>query len=410
MPQDQLDLEALDFLLNTRPPLLVREPVSELFEVRQEVGASGRRVPFKISAVIPHIISWLHGSCTSYAALQRQLPPEKLQEVVLRLARQVFYIEPVNREVTTTRYCERWHNGADFFSFGPQDPRWASFGECKRIFLKLVDDLAVALNDEGRKRVLQSFLDHSLVAYELPLDYERDTVDEDFPSLHLAGNLSWVWSDLSASTIKFRSILEEMDQAFQYTKAEDGRMVQVTEPLSKIMKEILRNKIEVKTYRTDRAQTGDYQSNREKRWEAHPEGVQFASRKAAWGVEYKLLLQLVHFDGFPVDVRHYLVEKQIIPPNLPPTRCPITYDRLNFEAFVSEVRSPVWGRSDYQVGHLNPLKAVGREDPSAGHTASNIAWISQDGNRIQGSLSLAETEELLRRIEQNRREALLSGA
>ena len=43
-------------------------------------------------------------------------------------------------------------------------------------------------------------------------------------------------------------------------------------------------------------------------------------------------------------------------------------------------------------------------DGANGHTADNISWISENGNRIQGSLSLDEVDDLLRRIYRNRPE------
>ncbi len=100
-------------------------------------------------------------------------------------------------------------------------------------------------------------------------------------------------------------------------------------------------KIKIKAYQTDRAQTGKHQTNREKRWESHPDNFQFAFRRDCNDVEAALILQ---------------------------------------------------------VGHLNPLKATG------GHNATNIGWISDDGNRIQGSLSIDEVKALLRRIYRNRPE------
>jgi len=42
-----------------------------------------------------------------------------------------------------------------------------------------------------------------------------------------------------------------------------------------------------------------------------------------------------------------------------------------------------------------------KDVPSLGHTGNNVSWISQDGNRIQGHLSLEETRALLSRIGEN---------
>ncbi len=48
------------------------------------------------------------------------------------------------------------------------------------------------------------------------------------------------------------------------------------------------------------------------------------------------------------------------------------------------------------AGHLTPLKNGGR------HISDNIGRISDDGNRIQGSLSLEEVDNLLIKIYKNR--------
>jgi hypothetical protein len=72
---------------------------------------------------------------------------------------------------------------------------------------------------------------------------------------------------------------------------------------------------------------------------------------------------------------------------------------LLFELLAQEVADPTHGKSAYQVGHLNPLKAGERAEFR--HTRANISWITEDGNRIQGSLTLKETRELLLRISRN---------
>jgi hypothetical protein len=59
------------------------------------------------------------------------------------------------------------------------------------------------------------------------------------------------------------------------------------------------------------------------------------------------------------------------------------------------------------VGHLNPLKA------GAGvafrHHKKNTSWITADGNRIQGHLTLKETRKLLLRISANYEALLKTG-
>ena len=80
-----------------------------------------------------------------------------------------------------------------------------------------------------------------------------------------------------------------------------------------------------------------------------------------------------------------------------PWRCPITLQPLLFEDFRLEVLDPEHGGSQFQVGHLDPLKLDGGTW-SDGHRADNIGWISENGNRIQGRLSAEETREMLKSI------------
>ena len=118
------------------------------------------------------------------------------------------------------------------------------------------------------------------------------------------------------------------------------------------------------------------------------------------GIEFGLVNQLCYFKGFPSDLRQRIEDTGIASIQDDITRCPITMEPFSFAEFRSEVENPKHGKSNFQVGHLNPLKAI-NDDPSSGHIAQNISWISSDGNRIQGHLSLEETRALIRRIHEN---------
>jgi hypothetical protein len=121
-------------------------------------------------------------------------------------------------------------------------------------------------------------------------------------------------------------------------------------------------------------------------------------------VEYTLLNQLCHFEGFDGELRNRLEDAGLLPHMEVPFRCPVTMDPLSFAEFEREVMVPEHGKASFHVGHLNPLKAT-NDDPLSGHTAQNISWITSDGNRIQGNLSLRETRQLLDRIRANYEEA-----
>lgn len=222
------------------------------------------------------------------------------------------------------------------------------------------------------------------IAYEAPIDYASRPEDGGAERIHRRGNLVWTCTDDMLRTLRLRRFL-----------LTPGRSPDV-----QFFKTVLDEKIRIKTYLTDRAQTGDYKTNREKRWETHPRSVQFALRATCMAIEYVLIRQLCAFDGFPPAARTALEQQGTLPPGGETFRCPITLDPMNFAEFREALLRPVHGKSSFQVGHLNPLK-LDAVAGAVGHTADNISWISADGNRIQGSLGLADVRALLLRIAHN---------
>ena len=98
----------------------------------------------------------------------------------------------------------------------------------------------------------------------------------------IESGIYWLFDDPEiAQTLLLRELVSDPNVIGELTRAFD----------------LAGKKTEVKTYLTDRAQTGDYQTNREKRWESHPDGVQFAFRRDCLKIEHKLLSQICHFDG-----------------------------------------------------------------------------------------------------------------
>jgi hypothetical protein len=174
-----------------------------------------------------------------------------------------------------------------------------------------------------------------------------------------------------------------------------------TSPDATFFSTVLEDKIKVKTYLTDRVLTGEHKTNREKRWEVYPHSVHFATRRTCMAIEYTLIQQLCAFGGFPDQSRELLQAQGVLPAELPVFRCPVTLDPMSFSAFHDELMNPTHGKSDFQIGHLNPLKLDDPTGAASGHAADNISWVSADGNRIQGSLGLAEVRTLLRRVADN---------
>lgn len=367
---------------------------------------AGKR--FSICTATRHALAWIKAGPETERAFNEIVAVvgnRQAEELIQRLVRNIFFIEAVNQNITSTKFTYRWlADGDQFFDFSLRDSRGNSFEKCLEIFVGLLSDLAVSMRDDKKLEIITAFLKNGLVSYELPLDYvETDPGDGGGYKIHEPNNIEWVWTESSAKVIGLRSAIGSLPDKYDYRHRNiDKSFSPKTVAISDILLKVLKGKIEVKTYKTDRAQTGNFQTNREKRWEAHPNSVQFSSRRTAWGIEFALLEQIIYFQNFPQEVRARLIAERVISEKDEITRCPITLDALSFPDFVTEIMSPIHGRSDYQVGHLNPLKAVGRRDnPEAGHTAANISWISQDGNRIQGPLSLHETQTLLRRVWNN---------
>jgi hypothetical protein len=231
----------------------------------------------------------------------------------------------------------------------------------------------LAESEEGRL-ILEGMSKCPMVPYELPIGYAKRS-----HPIHGVHNIDLIDTDLLRHVVGFRLFL---------LNPKDHRYL--------VFAAAYKRKIAVKTYLTDRALTGAHKTNREKRWEAHPDSVQFALRDTCLQIELVLVNQMCHFEGFPADLRDRLIEKELLLP-MEVARCPVTLLPLKFDDFSDEVLSPEQGKSAFQVGHLDPLKLDGNVWAN-GHRADNISWISADGNRIQGSLSVDEIRDLLRRV------------
>ncbi len=310
-----------------------------------------------------------------YAMLVSKLDQNSANHTFKGMLRAIFLAEIVRSRGGATKVVLRWD---DFLS--RNDPRYASYEECLQIFEETGDNLAEALNDQSNQELLHLFRANSRLPYEIPLDYRERRVHN---RIHQPDNIYWFFGDLPRRVVELRQLLGH------------SRL----NPYAALFKAVY-EKIKVKTYLTDRAQTGEHQTNREKRWEVHPGSVQFSFRRHCLEIEYTLINQVCHFDGFPNDLQQILAKHDVLQPLEIPVRCPITMDVLAFDKFKEEILNPIHGAATFQVGHLNPLKAD--NDPKQiGHIAANISWITDDGNRIQGSLSLQQVRALLRRISEN---------
>lgn len=306
---------------------------------------------------------------------------DQYRELCRVILRNVFLIELVKvPKIESTKVRVRWYEQLG------GDSRECSFDECLAIAAQLLTELNAWLQDARHEELIKLIFEQSILPYEAPLDYRaRPAPDDAVTHIHRPGNLTWVYDDLMLRTLKLRKFLRAAD----------------TSPDVEFFRRVLDDKIKIKTYLTDRVLTGPYKTNREKRWETHPHSVQFATRRTCLEIEYKLITQLCAFEGFPPGARDVLQAQAILPQGLNVFRCPVTQEPQSFPLFREALLNPQHGKSEFQIGHLNPLKLDEPGTDVVGHTADNISWISEDGNRIQGSLSLTNVRQLLRRIAAN---------
>ncbi|MEH1818162.1 MAG: hypothetical protein V7L31_03535 [Nostoc sp.] len=311
-----------------------------------------------------------------------QLGSEKyLSFVSGAILRHVFLIELVKvPTIDSTKFRTRWFEQLN------GDQRYCSFDECLEIAIDLISKLDQWLQTPEHRETLELFFKHPQLPYEAPIDYlVKPDISDKTTRIHRLGNVAWTYTETILRTLKLRKFLTQGE----------------TSPDAKFFKLVLSDKIKIKTYLTDRALTGNFKTNREKRWETHPHSVQFANRRTCMEIEYVLIEQLCTFDGFPATSRQALEKEKVLFNTQPVFQCPITLIPMSFEKFEAELTTRTHGKSSFQVGHLNPLKLDDPASATSGHTADNISWISDDGNRIQGSKSLDSIRKLLKQIADN---------
>ena len=313
---------------------------------------------------------------SEFEILKTALGPKITNHIFLGLIRFSFLIELVKKpKIDSTKYEVRWA-----VRLGKEDPRFCEFEECLEIFNRLLSSLIEKISDTQNQKLLRGFTQTKQVPYEIPVDYCNRVLEG---KIHTAENVMWYFGELPRRVIGLRQFL--------LSKKNNSHVALFV----KVYK-----KTKVKTYLTDRVLTGLHKTNREKRWETHPLSVHFALRRTCQEIEYALLNQICHFEGVPPELLDNLNAQLLLNQIEVPVRCPITLEKLFFSEFESEIVDPKHGRAGFQVGHLNPLKAI-NDDPTSGHTALNISWMTENGNRIQGSMSLADTRAMIKRIYQN---------
>jgi hypothetical protein len=312
------------------------------------------------------------------------LPAPLFRSVIGCLVRYSFLIELTNLTVGSTKMKTRWLPGLILMpqpgSFEPirgtfqpgNDPRSSSFDDCAAVFATGCNLVCDQIARDTSVVEFLGFLDQiTRVPYEFPLSY----VDLTLPQLHQASNVNWALNDDLRWLILARRILADPTSVHRQA-----------------LRSIIKKKFEVKVFKTDRSLTGKDKTNRAKRWEVLAGDFQHSTIEQCWSAERRLTGDLVGFDGFPPEIRLAFENQNLIPASQPTTCCPVTLETLNFATLSTAVLTSTHGVSDYQIGHLNPLKRGGN------HDGGNVRWQSADGNRIQGDLTIEETNQLLEQI------------
>ena len=303
-------------------------------------------------------------------ALAQRLSRREYNAFKKCIIRSSFFIQftDIHAETDAPRCMVRWNDSLR------GDPRYASYSDCEAICQKVIHTIAVS--SESDLEFLRNYCKYSTFSEALPIDYIRKTANP----IHTARNVK-VFMDAEVQ---------------RYTRVKQIVYDSTINPDKDVFERIYKDKIQVKSYKTDRTQTGDYKTNRELRWEAHPNNFQFAYRRDCDGVETALILQICSYRNVNTALVNALQQEGLLPAPIATYKCPITGDELDFNDLQYEVRNPDHGRSAFQIGHMSPLKLGGV------HDKNNVAWVSADGNRIQGNLSENEVRNLLIRIYRNR--------
>lgn len=290
---------------------------------------------------------------------------QQIKKLFDRLERISCKIAPLNPNTGNTQTVNRW-------DLNQNDPHYSSKAQCKDIFTVLVEDLLALLKVGKREpRELLSFFSGTEITNDDLITVLNTTTR--IGKLELP-----IWYKIPLE----KGGRHEMDNIYWFPPYKE---------LEKIRKlvgnRLIIAKIQLKAYSTDRRQTGDYQTNREVRWEAHPKSPQYASRIDCMLIEAKLLAQIFLFVGAP-DLNKdgtVIIEKALEGKfQKDGFRCPISGKPIFYNEFLEKVTSPTHGRSGFQVGHFDPLASTGK------HIASNTSWITDLGNRVQGESSLEE--------------------
>lgn len=287
-------------------------------------------------------------------------------------------------------------------------------------------DLAIYATEEECVKIVDSLLAQMLEAYELEYDSNYDT---DVLSNALGRN--FMPNSLTCPHLNVQITKQDLKKALSYTTQRLGsfeipttyindlsqmgrhtfdnvtwmKPLHINYKLRDYLKQKLLergansssiknalDKIQVKSYCTDKFTMPPHFSNRDVRWATWPESHQYASHYDCAMIEMELMVELFEFEESP-DLGQELSSEVLAIRGIPVRRgtrkCLITGKLLNFEEYIEGSVNSQGGRSKYHVAHRTPLTRGGK------HAWDNIEWASDAGNRIQGNETIEEIEEKL---------------
>lgn len=359
-------------------------------------GGTGKPKSFSLTSIRNLVVNRLGAAddepvVEALRELRGELNRDVFPNAVICLIRFSFLIELTNLTVGSTKMKTRWLPGRILMpqsgSFEPiqgvfepgNDPRSSTAKECLEV-LRVSAELVKSWASSSGNAIedLKKLFKYKRVPYEFLLTYQ----DASAATVHAAPNVRLAKLEDLEWNLNARSLLAN------HPEGEDATAI----------KEIGKTKINVKVFKTDRALTGKDKTNRARRWEVLCGDFQHATLEECWSAERKLTEGLVGFEDFPRAVKEQFERRGLVAADKKVTRCPVTLEPLRFPELRDAILNPTHGTSQYQVGHLHPLKKGGK------HCGDNVCWQSADGNRIQGDLSIEQTESMLDAITRRRAE------
>jgi len=304
-----------------------------------------------------------------------------------------------------TPFFERWYTG-NISHLTCHDPRYADKQECQNIcailLALLLESNGIATPSQSAILIVEKILHRKFQPQSLKCVHTKQDISAD--DIKRAVNYSTQRLGSYEIPISYKMAL---NQGGTHVHTNVGWMkplhinYQLRECLKNnlicvnVEKRAIKNaldKIQVKAYCTDKVTMPPYYSNRDIRWATWPDGIQYASHYQCAMIELELMAQLYEFENAPKldDTLLLEIEKvRGIKFCLGNRKCFVTGKLLNFTDYVEAAVNPQGGKSKYHVGHIVPLTRGGK------HGADNIAWATDDGNRIQGNDTIEEIEAKL---------------